>query len=288
MNINPQQSQKLSSQIPEIQLALHADTEEIAQVFRDLISNVRNDVRISWEEQNCNNGWVKTDDKAWKCKLVTLPCITELYKTVNNGSHFKCGDIGQMLYVGDNAWEQPNQWPDGLTPPTKAIHNFWSNRAEKENCTDEEVRILNNAGEKILAGETLEDDDDEIVEFLQVDPTWTDEQIVNMVSMGVADPDEQSSPRATTHSTSFQQAALFPQPTIQMQRHQQPQQQAQYHQQRQQQQQESATETRIKYLEKEIVKFDEKIKTNTNKMQQQRLEMQRQKYCDELQRLRPN
>ena len=67
-------------------------------------------------------------DAKYPATFVSLPCIVETHKTLDDSLMYKSGEIGQMLIVHDPDGPPPpppqsvsEVYPSGLTPPTTNI-----------------------------------------------------------------------------------------------------------------------------------------------------------------------
>ncbi|KAL1237847.1 Transcription initiation factor TFIID subunit 7 [Trichinella pseudospiralis] len=122
---------------PEIEsdFILRLPSEEAEQLNKLLEQdNVEKKLKIFVDVDN-HTAEIKLCDKKLKGRLVDLPCVVELQKTLDKKNFYKVTDVSQMVIceksddeskqgnslIDDKKCEKRFQWPHGITPPMKNV-----------------------------------------------------------------------------------------------------------------------------------------------------------------------
>ncbi|KAL1232985.1 Transcription initiation factor TFIID subunit [Trichinella spiralis] len=128
---------KEEDQPPEIEsdFILRLPSEEAEQLNKLLEQdNVEKQLKI-FVDVDTHTAEIKLCDKKLKGRLVDLPCVVELQKTLDKKNFYKVTDVSQMVICekSDDESKQSNslnddkkcekrfQWPHGITPPMKNV-----------------------------------------------------------------------------------------------------------------------------------------------------------------------
>ncbi|KRZ80638.1 Transcription initiation factor TFIID subunit 7 [Trichinella papuae] len=124
-------------QPPEIEndFILRLPSEEAEQLNKLLEQdNVEKQLKI-FVDVDTHTAEIKLCDKKLKGRLVDLPCVVELQKTLDKKNFYKVTDVSQMVIceksddesnqgnslIDDKKCEKRFQWPHGITPPMKNV-----------------------------------------------------------------------------------------------------------------------------------------------------------------------
>ncbi|KRX35976.1 Innexin unc-9 [Trichinella murrelli] len=128
---------KEEDQPPEIEsdFILRLPSEEAEQLNKLLEQdNVEKQLKI-FVDVDTHTAEIKLCDKKLKGRLVDLPCVVELQKTLDKKNFYKVTDVSQMVICeksddeskqrnslnDDKKCEKRFQWPHGITPPMKNV-----------------------------------------------------------------------------------------------------------------------------------------------------------------------
>ncbi|KRX25796.1 Innexin unc-9 [Trichinella nelsoni] len=128
---------KEEDQPPEIEsdFILRLPSEEAEQLNKLLEEdNVEKQLKI-FVDVDTHTAEIKLCDKKLKGRLVDLPCVVELQKTLDKKNFYKVTDVSQMVICeksddeskqrnslnDDKKCEKRFQWPHGITPPMKNV-----------------------------------------------------------------------------------------------------------------------------------------------------------------------
>ncbi|OAF68486.1 Transcription initiation factor TFIID subunit 7 [Intoshia linei] len=144
--------------------------DEVIELLQKGDNAFKDNLRIQLN-QNKRTGSVEWKGTELKAKIVDLPCINEVMKTIDKKNLYKTGVVSQMLIcdeVNFKLSETPEintkmndvdvryLWDDGLTPPMKCVRkrNFREiliNKDSEESKLHEEVRNLLRADEEAVS-----------------------------------------------------------------------------------------------------------------------------------------
>eukprot|EP00667_Euglena_gracilis_P024880 EG_transcript_28897 len=163
--------------LEEVQLVLRVSDAELAAFLHQQISSDEAiEAYLRFEETpHERRGHLTVAGRGTQpCKLVDLPCVTECYKTLDQSTFYKVGDIGQLLHVGPDAHAMSDKHDSGLTPATQGIRSHWQRQAEEEQVSREALHRLRDEFLKIIAAES----DNVTVELLDVPEDASDADIL--------------------------------------------------------------------------------------------------------------
>ncbi|QDZ19703.1 putative transcription initiation factor II protein 55 [Chloropicon primus] len=108
-------------------------------------------------------------EKTFQASVRNLPCVTEVFKTLDDENLVKTVDVGQVVLVRDEEGEAPQQgeWRDGVTPVMRDARTRHFRKLPEmdpglvEKVETELVEIVNHGAPK---GWTYEDVEEEYVE----------------------------------------------------------------------------------------------------------------------------
>jgi transcription initiation factor TFIID subunit 7 len=128
----------------------NADKLQLSNKISDL-----SNISITWKDKR--RAIVKINDVMYASKLVNLPTISEIHKTIDKKNIFKTVDICQMLVVTNRIYDENEiynlkfdkeygeTYPDGLTPPMEFVKERFDKKYEAnviQNVEDEVAKLL--------------------------------------------------------------------------------------------------------------------------------------------------
>uniref|UniRef100_A0A0N4ZX38 TAFII55_N domain-containing protein n=1 Tax=Parastrongyloides trichosuri TaxID=131310 RepID=A0A0N4ZX38_PARTI len=141
--------------------------EDIAEKVDKMIANdgpVANEIMINFDADN-RHAHVQVDNSPLQAKILDLPCVTEVMKTLDNETMYKVTDLSQIIICEHKNSESQSlhaqrlieltksrrdklfSHPDGLTPPMKSARKRRFRKTKKNKYVDapdveKEVRRL--------------------------------------------------------------------------------------------------------------------------------------------------
>ncbi|KAI1729277.1 TAFII55 protein conserved region domain-containing protein [Ditylenchus destructor] len=132
--------------------------EEIAGTVSDFVkedAHAGERMNIQFEP-DARHGTLRFDQTAMPFKVYDLPCVTEVMKTLDKKTLYKCGDLSQMIVCStqnDPSTSKPRrqsessttdasakkeiyQWPHGLTAPMKNVRKHRFRKTKKKRYMD--------------------------------------------------------------------------------------------------------------------------------------------------------
>eukprot|EP01102_Stenamoeba_stenopodia_P003533 TRINITY_DN1364_c0_g1_i1.p1 TRINITY_DN1364_c0_g1~~TRINITY_DN1364_c0_g1_i1.p1 ORF type:complete len:562 (-),score=179.04 TRINITY_DN1364_c0_g1_i1:82-1692(-) len=170
----------------------------------------RDSVEFTFSDER--KGTFKFGGKQYNMVLVDLPCILENNKTLDKITYYKCGDVGQMLWVYEGD-KMPSEIDDefklnsGITPPTSEIRKRKFRKKKKGlSLRDAENEVL-----KQMRGGFLSNNENfEVIEEAEVD---TDDETTTTLASSATTTTAAATPTPTTAELS---KSATPTPTAPM------------------------------------------------------------------------